>query len=374
MNAASRYEARLVLCLLAASLAGCPLEDPGPPYRALVYDYDLATGDYALAEADLPTLRALRGLEGEVTEVLGGVDLAVNTAADPATEEGLVDAIRVRGGRPVDPRYRIEDGVVLPEDFGSLFLFSYYRHMERCRDFFHDSGLPEELPGHIRTFQQPTLGTLLVGGIPLITDNAGYSPTFEAFALFPRQHLLDQLPLAMNLGVVGHEYSHAVFHALVAPGARVPFGLLEGWPPRAENLVRSVDEGFADVFGALVTGDPDFMAPSVPGFVSDARDLSVVREFDGFMDALLDRGVFYDPYPLGSVFASVLWRVGETVGAEDLARGVLDAIVRLGEVAGPRFDVPDMTAILLETVAPGGETALCDALDESGLPLPAGCP
>lgn len=358
--------------LFVLVLSGCPLEDPGPPYTVLVHAYQ-ESGGYALSEVELPTLHSLQGLEGEFTRVIGGVDIAIDAFATADTEEELVAAIRVRGGNPVDPRWYLRDGVVVPEDFGSLLLFSYYAHMERCRDFFHTHGLPDELPGHIPTFHMPTMGTPMIGGFQLIKDNAAYSPTFGAFALFPRQLLMDQLPLAMNLGVVCHEYSHAVFHSVVAGDSLVPAGTLAGWPNRAANLIRSVDEGMADVFGALVTADPDFIGQSISEDFGVDRDLAAPRRIDDAMTLHLDEALFYNPYPLGSVIASVLWSTREEIGGQALGNSAVRALYEIAKVAGPRLDIEAVSEALFQAMEEAGRPRLCEAMLEAEMPSPLGC-
>ncbi len=372
-DSATRRRGWLPVLSAVLVLAACSPEDPGPPYSALVYEYDLETSDYSLQEVELPTLGTLRGLDGDITNLIGGVDLAVDAFAVVETEDDLVDAIKVRGGRPVDVRWFLQGEVVVPEDFGSLLLFTYYRNMERCSAFFHEHGVPGDVPGKIPTFHLPTFGTILLGGFQIISDNAGFASALGAFALFPRSMLLDRLPLAMNPGVVCHEYSHAVFHSLVAGDALAPAGTLVDWPIRAENLIRSVDEGFADLAGALATDNPVFLDPSVPAAISSERDLSIIHEFDDAMDSRLERRLFYDPYPLGSVFASTLWRVRLEIGTSAAAQSLVEAMELLGEVAGPDLEISTVTDVLYETMVEEGRGPLCESLEEALLPLPDDC-
>ena len=149
------------------------------------------------------------------------------------------------------------------------------------------------------------------------------------------------MPLAANEGVVTHELAHAVFNLLTSRsrGQTVPARYADNWPARPMNLVASLNEGLSDVHGAAMTGDPDFIAPSATALHLD-RDLSKHRTYTADMDQALDGDATgYDPYVLGSVFASTFWAFrGRLV---DGGMAAADARHEMAQVA---FDGPGSSA------------------------------
>lgn len=163
------------------------------------------------------------------------------------------------------------------------------------------------------------------GAVPL-TDNAAFSSLIGGFLILPFQNL-QAVPLPMNLGVVGHEYSHFQLNIRVFGGQAVPVFYTD-WagsdlntvsPPA--NVLKSLDEGFADFFGVGVTCGtpfdstacrPNFLLDSIPS-VAQSRDVSVPHCYDTALDAQVQGDSLNDfvsgsfEYALGSVFSSALW-------------------------------------------------------------------
>jgi hypothetical protein len=57
----------------------------------------------------------------------------------------------------------------------------------------------------------------------------------------------------MNVGVIGHEYAHRVFNHKAGGGLAFPSYLSTNYVGEAMNIVKSIDEGFADFHGYGVT-------------------------------------------------------------------------------------------------------------------------
>src|SRR5690606_6319340 len=139
-----------------------------------------------------------------------------------------------------------------------------------------------------------------------------WDPIAKTFAVLPFRDVRE-LPLGMNVGVVAHEYTHAVFSNRVFPGDGVPWMYAnfykepETWS-RALNVNRSLNEGLADWFGAVVAGDPAFIRKSLSPLEEDRRldpdrPRCYTRDLEEALNTLPHAG--YDPYPVGSVLAGV---------------------------------------------------------------------
>ncbi len=314
---------RRALCSLLC-LAGC---GGGPaPSAFLVYDLDPASGRYRLQPAVIDTLTDPERGDGELARLRGGGTVRVSLAT-PSTEAEWRRALTMHGDQEPSIRFDVNPrGTAIPWDLDSAMMLTLYHHLERAAYGFAAAGVAPESVRKLSVYYFADVRVPFLF-LPLITDNAAYMVTLDAFLIPPRV-ALDDVPLYANRGVVAHEYSHAVFNRLAYGDQRVPPYLLVEWPEEAVNELRSLDEGLADFFAALFTGDPRFLAASIPGELSDKRDLAVERHYD--VELALEVGgdgtAEYDPYPLGTVVASALWALGGSVARDELAAAVLRAL------------------------------------------------
>ncbi len=323
------------LCITSLILAAAC--QPTGPVTIRIHAFDDASGGYRTFDAPLSTL-------DDAVEMRGGV-LSMRVDATVVADIIAVtpqDALRIEGGAPPRLSFTEQSGVLIPEDFDSLAMATAYWSLERARQFFEALGVsPDELNA-LKTFYHPRMQivTKLVPTFWFLTDNAAYSPMHDAFLLVP--HIaLAELPFSGNLGVMAHEYSHKVHNVLVDRNARNP---RPGWSAAATNQIAGVDEGLADVFGAALTRDSNFFAPSA-NFIGPNRDLAVERVITA-QDALLALGLSvadgdlkpgeprkaFDPHALGAFVASAIWQLMvETQAPERIARSVVDAERALGQ-------------------------------------------
>lgn len=348
--------------IIAVGLAGCSELLPGAvpagePVRVLVLKYDAQQDVYRLVQEELRTLQNLRTLEGDAAKMLGGARIVVDYAelakANPQSKEEL-EAITYRSrGAPVDVALFDVNGLMHPEDFHSLSLVTTYFNFEQAHVFFRELGaglfaLPVQYFAeltYVRNGQEITP-----------TDNAFWDPVVRAFTLLPFTDVKG-LPLGMNVGVVAHEYTHAVFQTRVFPNDDgVPWIYTKAFaePERYSalvNLSRSLSEGLADFFGAVISGDPAFVRRSLPS-ITEARRLDPRAPRCVTPELLEHLGTdtldAYDPYPLGSVLAAALWEtVGQTPNRlEPFSRGLADAMTELGD----RFNTQDSRMRLTDAI------------------------
>ncbi len=331
-----------VFVLLAAACSDLFPEPTSGPVDVLVWSWDRQKDAYRPVRAELTTLRNLRTLDGTAGKLVAGARLELDrgklAATPPADAESLRTAVVARAGGPVDFAYFMVEGLVHPEDGRSLELATLYFNLERAKGFYDDLGVelfdttvyyaPEFWVGRGSDFTEQF-------------DNALFDPVTRTFSILPSKALVD-LPPAMNLGVIAHEYAHAVFVNQVFPSDAgltwlAQRGLQEPvkWA-RAANYTRSVDEGLADYLAGVLTTDPDFLAHTIPAAKAD-RTLTPTDErcFDDAMrlSAENDDPAAYDPYPLGAVLSAALWRAAGNVGERivPFARSVVVNETKIGQ-------------------------------------------
>lgn len=317
----------LLLVVLSLAFTGCgPDEVENGIF--VVLDLDSETREYALTERPIDTLTDVPTMDGSLVEFRAGGDL-VATSEEPQTESEWRNALLVEGSTTPAVEYEENGKVVVPLGFHTTVLFTLAHHVEQSAEYFDSIGLTEsEKVGRIPLYYRPSLDTgLLPVPVPIFTDNAAYAFTLDAFIIPPRL-LLNDLPLAANRGVIVHEYSHAVFNRIVHEDRRAPSYLVEDWPQVAVNEMLSLDEGVADIFGALQTREANFIEPSLSSGIALDRDLDETRFYS---QSLLDVAesqdeIDYDPYRIGSVVASTIWSLRDELGEDRLGSLVLDSL------------------------------------------------
>jgi hypothetical protein len=338
--------------LALVALLGCGAPDLSGPVTVRLLAPD-ASGAYALRDQVIESLDSVREVRGLAAHVRGGGVVISEEEFIEQQMQLLTDVhptTMVEGSRAVEVRFNEQDGVVIPDDYESLIMLSFYHHAERARAVFTEAGAyPYTLEPFVSHFHV-RVTALSSWGQTLVTDNAAYAPLADVFLLFPSQYLDDGVPLAANLGVVAHEMSHGVKHRTLHPDGGDPRYVHENWPNAAINSYRSDDEGLADFYGAVTSNNPDFIAESLPG-LSLNRDVSVPRRFSASLSAALDLSTAqYNPYPLGSALASWLWRLAGDTPEERIAFAqiVTESIQDLPPRLGPNYRVTDLMDVVLE--------------------------
>jgi len=348
---------RLLATLILGACACGPSEPDRTDLRYVVMDLVDST-NYELTERRLPTLESVVEVRGLAMEMRHGGELYAGIL-DPQTKEDYKDALKVRGDKPPALDFTLDGNVVVPFDLDSLMMLTVYHHIESAQTYFDTIELADPV-GPIKTYYRPTVDTgPFKLPFPVLSDNAAYAYTMDAF-LMPPQFFLNELPLAANRGVMVHEYSHAVFNRVVFNNDRAPDFLVGNWPNIAVNEIRSLDEGIADIFGALQTGNSNFIAPSISEAFGIDRDLAVERVYTTSMlrSAQTSDEFSYDPYGLGSVVASALWSLLGDINAHDLGVAVLNAMAAIRN-PGEDFRVTDFFNAIHPELSPDIQAKAC---------------
>lgn len=319
------------LWALAAALL---LSSCGPggsvPYQVVVLVFNPGSGLYEPRTVSLTTLTDVGKLEGSSAKILGGAKFDVDnisaTTVDQAREQ-----VTKNPGTSVNVSYIESQGALVPADFHSLNMATTYYNLERAHTFF-----TERIGGTLSDarFGVPNVyyfAEYVENGVAQ-PDNAMFLALLKGFLILPFQ-TLQQVPMAINQGIVGHEYGHAVFNYNVDNSNPYP-PLFYSWlsdfgaTPGA-NLIAALEEGAADVFGVgttcsddLVTCDTEFMGSSLPAEYLETRRIDKPQCMDAGMWNNLETDAYSDftgpgrcvpfgcAYKVGSVFASALWRAG----------------------------------------------------------------
>lgn len=262
---------------------------------------------------------ARRALPFDDLTTLAGEHL-VFERADALVADDATLTIRIEGGGPVRlSLVRDGDGVYHAGDYEALVALSAAHHLEAARAHFLRLGAASAVDPVTpwRVVLYPKDGD----GVPR-ADNAFFAQAVGGFGVL-RERLLEDLPLAMNGGIMAHEYAHAAFERLTRPKLD-ELGVPSGGTP---SILVPLNEGLADVHAAVASGNPDFIRLSVGEDAAlldpNERDLRVRRV------ATFETLFSTNPYALGSVVASAMYRYGRELGDDFApARLAYDTTVR----------------------------------------------
>ncbi|MBN1210340.1 MAG: hypothetical protein JXB05_36140 [Myxococcaceae bacterium] len=382
---------RTVIAALVLLAACAPPETQSPvKVQALVY----SNGKYSPQEVQLTTVSDIVRLEGTVAKMLGGARIvsdsqdpelqAAETAPDP--EKAFAEALIKSDGRPVTASYIDHAGVLWPADFHTWNLVTAYYNFERAYDYFQALGMTAaEFNGPATVFYFPDFILKDIDPEPLRDNAIFFSPTHSLMVL-PFDALQDA-PLAINPGIMAHEYSHRIFNLKVYGGSMLPFPILEWGSQSASvgaNLIKSLDEGLADYHAYGVTcRNPSgcnpqlLLSTSFDGPLGDIRDLSnASRCMDTALLQSLTQaslGEFSgqgNEYKVGSILASALYQAGESTGQREvLQRAILSSYSGLQQLAllargnQQNFNLTSVSAVFITSVTDVQlKTALCNEL------------
>ncbi len=328
------------------------------PTKVRIVDEVSPDGSYATRDAEILTLTDLRAVRGEALELFGGAALDVAEAA--ALDRGGSRQAVVAGAGELHARWITQGDVAVPLDVDSLAALSAYFHFEAAAQLFADLGVTTAGETLTVYFEPEILDTS--GTFPT-NDNAFYWPEIDAFVLLPNV-VLQEIPFAMNPGVLTHELSHRVWYFEAWGGAMFERLSFPGATSQTWNLIRSADEGVADFYAAHLTDNPAFLGPSIDPELVEPRDLTVLGEVDAQWltgERPVVDGV-YDWYALGSVTASTLWAFAEISGRQAVASAILEAarVLSIRWAVQVSYAVGDLEAEVIAQLPAEDRVALCD--------------
>ena len=334
------------LALAALALSACT--DESGPIDIWVVTFDTDSHDFELRPERVETIDSVAKARGGTTRII----------KEPVVRAGDTEyEIEFDGGEPPNILFSEADGAVIPEDWDSLTLLSYYHHLEKSVAWFDqvigytDVQQIVPLPSYYRLevgFDQSLIG---------LTDNAAYAPTAHSFLLF-ESFFFSDLPLAMNDGVVTHELGHAVFHRIMNGDERLPIEYRQGWSDSAIAHLAAVHEGQSDIWAGMQLDDPDFFRFSLPSDLVD-RDMSKERILTVDQRYELSRGIS-EPHEIGAIIASAAWEFSETHGRLRTAELTFAAEEALTPELDTDFRISDFLEKFADACTPAEKIDACN--------------
>lgn len=196
----------------------------------------------------------------------------------------------LKGTGPVGKFSAVSEGNYVPATYESLLLATVYAHMERLNAQLKDLGYGSLMTLPRKVGINPRIR--LAPGESL-NNNAVYHEILDGIFVFPYE--IPGLPLAFNGGVLAHEYFHSIFHHLfkknlptkrsaqrfedhfnISTNINQPYicrlppitgescGRDEELSEREVNsfILSAMNEGLADTWAWIYTGDTDFIMKS----------------------------------------------------------------------------------------------------------------
>lgn len=318
-----RIEYVFILSLLL--LGGCSSEKSSGPINAMVIHYSGAGCKFAVSEQPITTLDS-------VTEMRGAVGRVVRSDLDIQSKPEILD--EYFSMRPVDVQFAKSGSSYGALDSDSLFALSLYYSIEQSYLAFQKYGVdfntvvPNLSETRIVHEAKSTYGS--GNSKKEIHDNAEFlANRYQAngqlnvknfFFSYPNVEVKD-VPLGLNVGVMAHEFSHLVFHWQFFENAYRNLNFVNTTKP-TENTLAALDEGLADYFGFMTSGDPSFFLCSYPG---EDRGLSKSKSFTpSIVQAINSTDVnSFDSHDGGAVWAAIQYEIGNKIGHETNAKSLV---------------------------------------------------
>lgn len=274
-----------VLGLLSACGPQFESADQNGPTR-VVSPWLNSQGEYSLQTIELGGIRDLKTLSGQFARFVFG----------PKVVDG-----KLEGHSPRGRFIRNSQNEYVPADDLTQQMVVLYAHMQKFAELDEELGV-----GGVNTWPRDIgIAVRMKGGVK---NNAFYDGKTDSMLFVP--YTWDHLPISINGGILAHEHFHSLFYKLVIKGNleevldrssvhdRQDIVLneaeleLDGKVPKSffgkrilaepelvrkyhlETLTSGLNEGLADFWGWVYSGDPDFIAMSIP-IEKDDRSLNL---------------------------------------------------------------------------------------------------
>ena len=241
------------------------------------------------------------------------------------------------GINPVSFFLKTADGIYLPKNENTAFMATIYYHIQNLKKMSDLAGFVlEEKPLSIGLATQVVDPTMK-------TNRAFYDGKTDSILIVP--YTKSELPIAVNSGILAHEYFHSLFFKTVLGSKNKKLSEnLQLHLSEAKNLfeietvedasmtveelsnqiyLNSLNEGLADFWAWLYTKDSNFLKWSLSEF-SDDRRLNVkpeVREYRNFQGSI---------YENGTQFARLLKSIADDLAEPQMMTTVIkDFLVQL---------------------------------------------
>lgn len=167
--------------------------------------------------------------------------------------------------------------VYIPADTLSQQMATIYYHLQNLIQLSRSLGLSPEIASKMNVGIH-----VQVGQSALSKNNAFYDGVSDAFLFVP--FTSQEVPIAVNSGIIAHEYFHSLFYKKVLRGFQSVKTNKSDVNLYNETYLRGLNEGLADYWGWLYSQDENFMQWSLSQF-SKNRKLVLANEMQGVFES-----------------------------------------------------------------------------------------
>lgn len=338
-------------------------------YQVEMLAYDAEQDSLVYQVNTIETLYDINSLNGRATEMLGGTSIEIDYESNQVRWNRVGTPVAFNAVKSGDTYY--------PEDYNSLAMVSIYYAMEQAMKYFESIGMKSSTVGSIPTHFWANvleIGLLYSDQEQKSLDNAFYlaiSQNERSFYILPFDEI-NSIPLSMNPGVLTHEYSHAVFQAIIYDKVVGGEGELD---IITSHYLYGLNEGIADIFAIALTGDPDFMRHSIDN-VLVTRDARQTIKYTSSFETYIGDTFRFDAYQIGAFVSAAIYdmerRTDGIASNEDeipsietrrsWAIAVYNTLFNIGERGPELFELPDFFNALNEQLNETELQIACEVL------------
>jgi hypothetical protein len=172
------------------------------------------------------------------------------------------------GDSPQARFVRTKDNVYLPVDSLSQQMATLYYHIQNLAEFSEKIGATGINSGPLKI----GIETRVSDSDVLTKNNAFYDGQSDAMLFVP--YSSTELPIAVNSGIIAHEYFHSLFYKIILKNfteAAKPDTKNKIQKTYNETYLRGINEGIADFWGWLYTNDDDFIRWSLSAYSKNRK-------------------------------------------------------------------------------------------------------
>lgn len=273
----TRISTRFSMLFLGAALIGLTGCKPAAPEAMPTGDISVqipvaenqeGEAQYSLRTVQLKNIQNFREVRGQYAQFF--------------LSPGLVDG-RLNGSSPIAYFAKTSEQTYIAKDTLSLQMATLYYHMQSLILFAQDLGVS------IKSAMPIGINTKIKGDKALQNNNAFFDGRSKAMLFVP--YTAKELPIAVNAGIIAHEFFHSIFYSKVlGPISQKKANIsspnnssqrisdltvhsYEGWSQKSilkqvslteeelfnETYLRGINEGLADFWAWAYTNDPDFL-------------------------------------------------------------------------------------------------------------------
>ncbi len=277
--------------LVSATLGACaPVKDSSHESGTIrvMAPLNANDGSYKLGFTELVGIEDLNTLAGKF----------VRFFMSPRLANGHLD-----GTAPKTRFVKNSDGVFVPADDSTMQMVTIYAHMQKL------AALDTELGAEgVNTWPRDVGVAVRVNGN--LRNNAFYEGKTDSVLVVP--YVAKNLAIAVNGGILAHEHFHSLFYKIVLDQSTIAKGMADTHRKELEEVLgqdldqtlsgsttpvtpvgelnkeqlnyyyhiavtRGLNEGLADFWGWMYTGDPDFIVQSLPSETKRSMKVSAAE-------------------------------------------------------------------------------------------------